>query len=210
MRLRRSIAPAKWRQECDGGRARPRFRAEIDELSGHRACWSTPRVPRSIESEHPMIALLPKLARTVAAAAAAFLWLAGAPREARATLGGDFASVVANHEHLGGTRNALVLPVGERHDLQLTSGILVREYLSPAGSVYAVTWRGPRVPNLRELLGPYFAELSRRNARGGLHSMTFTGGDVVVQSSGHGRTFAGRAWVPSLVPSGIRANRLPE
>jgi hypothetical protein len=157
-----------------------------------------------------MIALLPKLARTLAATATTFLWLTGAPRDARATLGGDRASVVANHEHLGGTRDAQALPVGERHDLQLASGILVREYLSPAGAVYAVTWRGSRVPNLRELLGPYFAELSRRNARGGLHSMTFTGDDVVVQSSGHGRTFAGRAWVPSLVPSGIHADGLPE
>ena len=34
----------------------------------------------------------------------------------------------------------------------------VNEYLSANGTVFAVSWRGPRPPDLSQLLGPYFAE----------------------------------------------------
>jgi hypothetical protein len=129
----------------------------------------------------------------------------GAGRDARATLGGDVASVQTNQEHLGAARQVQRLATGERHELQLPSGILVREYVSPAGVVYAITWQGPRMPDLRELLGAYFAQLveSDSRPREGIHRMTMTGPDLVVRSSGHRGSFAGRAWVPSLVPPGL-------
>jgi hypothetical protein len=129
----------------------------------------------------------------------------GAGRDAEATLGGDTASVQTNQEHLGAARQVQRLKTGERHELVLPSGILVREYVSPDGAVYAITWHGPRMPDLRELLGPYFAQLveSDSRPREGIHRMTMTGPDLVVRSSGHRGSFAGRAWVPSLVPAGV-------
>lgn len=136
----------------------------------------------------------------------------GAAREAGATLGGDLASVATNQQHLAATRQVTKLASGERHDLQLASGIVVHEYVSPAGEVYAITWRGPRVPDLRELLGRYFTQLANRDSRprGGHHRMTLNGADLVIQSSGHRRSFAGRAWVPSLVPSGVNLDSVLE
>ena len=137
-------------------------------------------------------------------AAAAFVYgCLGAPEDAHATLGGDVASVAANQERLGGVRHVEMLATGERHEIELPSGIVVREYVSPSGAVYAITWRGPRMPDLRELLGPYFAELSSRDARGGNHRMILTRADLVVRSTGHRNSFTGRAWVPSLVPAGL-------
>jgi hypothetical protein len=127
----------------------------------------------------------------------------GAPDDAHATLGGDVASVASNQERLGGVRHVEMLAAGERHDIELPSGAVVREYVSPSGAVYAITWRGPRMPDLHELLGPYFAALSGRDPRNGHHRMILTGPDLEVRSMGHRNSFAGRAWVPSLVPAGI-------
>jgi hypothetical protein len=140
----------------------------------------------------------------VAAGTLVVFCLGGAP-VARATLGGDVASIAANERELLGVRHVQKLASGERHDLTLPSGIVVHEYLSAGGVVYALTWRGPRMPDLRELLGPYFAELGGGATRmsGGHHRVTRVGSDLVIRSSGHRGSFAGRAWVPSLVPSGI-------
>jgi hypothetical protein len=129
-------------------------------------------------------------------------WL-GAARDAHATLGGDVASVVSNAERLGGARQVEKVRVGERHEIVLPSGIVVHEYLSPAGAVYAITWRGPRMPNLRELLGPHFGELSSKDPRTGLHRLNVTLPDLVIRSSGHARTFVGVAWAPALVPPDV-------
>jgi hypothetical protein len=110
-----------------------------------------------------------------------------------------------NQQRLGAARQVQKVASGERHELRLPSGVVVHEYVSPAGAVYAITWSGPRPPDLRELLGPYFAQLARRDSypRNGHHHMTMTGSDLEIRSSGHRGSFAGRAWVPSLVPSGV-------
>jgi hypothetical protein len=146
-----------------------------------------------------------KLARLLVATSVASCCCLGAAQDANATLGGDVASVAANQRNLGGARQVQKLASGERHELQLPSGIVVREYVAPGGAVYAITWRGPRMPDLRELLGPYFAQLARRDVRQreGHHRLTLTGSDLEIRASGHRRTFAGRAWVPSLVPAGV-------
>jgi hypothetical protein len=141
--------------------------------------------------------------RATLAAAALVYGCLGAPEDAHATLGGDVASVASNQERLGGVRHVQMLAAGERHDIELPSGVVVREYVSPSGAVYAITWRGPRMPDLRELFGPYFAALSSRDPRNGHHRMILTGADLEVRSMGHRNSFAGRAWVPSLVPAGI-------
>src|ERR1700722_2514901 len=100
----------------------------------------------------------------------------GAARTGHATLGGDVISVAGNHQHLGGIGGVHVLKLayGERHELTLPSGLVVHEFVSPTGAVYAVTWRGPRMPDLRELLGPYFTQIESRDAfpHNGHHQMT--------------------------------------
>jgi hypothetical protein len=127
----------------------------------------------------------------------------GLSREARATLGGDAGSIATNQQRLAATRAVKPLPHGEYHELRLPSGPVVREYVSASGTVYAVSWHGHGMPNLQELLGAYFAQLSTGRRRGGHHHMALGGSDFVVQSSSHGRLFSGRAWVPSLVPAGV-------
>jgi hypothetical protein len=144
-----------------------------------------------------------RLGRVLVVGAAAVAGVTCAASDARATLGADLASVDADVQTYGATRVVQKLSVGERHELTLPSGIVVHEYVSPSGAVYAVTWRGSRVPDLRAMLGAYFPQLAVASKRGGHHDATFTGTDFVVRSTGHGHTFHGRAWVPSLVPAGV-------
>src|SRR5580658_5115880 len=124
-------------------------------------------------------------------------------RDAHATLAGDSTSISANEHALGAVRTALALPVGARHDLALPSGGMIHEYVSPSGVVYAVTWRGPGAPNLRELLGAHFDDLAKRPPQAGHHALRLTLADFEVRSWNHRHMFGGRAWVPSLVPEGV-------
>ena len=130
--------------------------------------------------------------------------------DAHATLGGDEASIVENRHHLHATQTVEKREGLERHRLALRSGMLIHEYLSPSGTVYAISWHGERVPDLRELLGPYFAQLEQNTTRrrGSHHASNLTGDDLVIQSVGHRHLFSGRAWVPSLVPAGVDPAKL--
>jgi len=88
----------------------------------------------------------------------------------------------------------------------LASGTTVREYVGTDGIVFGVAWNGPLLPDLRELLGDHFATLTdasarqRRTGRGGVHAAT---ADVTIESSGHMRAYAGRAWIDSRLPAGF-------
>lgn len=130
------------------------------------------------------------------------------PRDAGATLGGDAPSIAANERALGAHRTVKVLTIGSRHDLVLPSGVVVREYVSPGGLVYAVAWSGPRVPDLRELLGARFSDLAKQRVTGFHNRMMLSLDDLEVRAWGHRSFFAGRAWVPSLVPAGVNVDSL--
>jgi hypothetical protein len=145
-----------------------------------------------------------ELGKALAAAMVVVGCCLGVAKDARATLGGDAASVVANEKTLAATRRVEKVAAGDRHELTLPSGIVVHEYVSPSGAVYAITWSGPHMPDLRELLGAYFPQLASRSRRGGHHRVSLNGADFVLQSQGHHHTFSGRAWVPSLVPAGVK------
>ena len=95
-----------------------------------------------------------------------------------------------------------------RHETELESGTTVYEYARPDGLVFAVTWRGPVLPDLPLLLGGYFktfksdTEQSRlRGKRGSPVNIERT--DLIVRSNGRMRGFFGYAYVPGLVPAGV-------
>ena len=99
------------------------------------------------------------------------------------------------------------------HEMQSASGIVVREYVSDAGTVFAVTWQGATFPDMRQLLGPYFdryqAEAQRLVRAGRAHGpLTVDLGDVVVQTAGHNRSFMGRAYLPGSLPQGVDAQAI--
>jgi hypothetical protein len=88
----------------------------------------------------------------------------------------------------------------------LAGGTTVREYVGANGVVFAVAWNGPFLPDLRELLGRHFATFtgaSARQPKAGHGRVRVAQPDVTIESTGHMRAYAGRAWVNSLLPAGF-------
>ena len=97
------------------------------------------------------------------------------------------------------------------HEAQLETGTVVREYASASGQVFAVTWRGPVLPDLNQWLGGYFSafkqgadQLRLAGRRGAPINLVQEG--LVVQSNGRMRNFFGHAYVPALVPPSLEIN----
>jgi len=93
----------------------------------------------------------------------------------------------------------------------LDSGTVVREYSDTAGKVFAVSWRGPVLPDLRALLGDKFAVMTAaagQRARAGHSQLALEQSDVVLVSNGHMRSFAGHAWIPRALPAGFDTNAI--
>lgn len=86
----------------------------------------------------------------------------------------------------------------------------VNEYLSSSGTVFAISWRGPRPPDLSELLGSYFTEYQTAAASPHIqrHHLFVTTKDLVVEAGGHMRDLRGRAYVPALLPPGMSADQI--
>jgi hypothetical protein len=130
---------------------------------------------------------------------------------ALAELGGSAASVEADQQHLMAQRRTLAAAAYTVQEIQMPSGTVVREYVSPAGIVFAVTWNGPQVPDLRQLFGSkYFVEVqdaarARRPSHG---PQRIEQAGLVVESGGHMGSYFGRAYVPQLVPQGVSVNEM--
>ena len=96
------------------------------------------------------------------------------------------------------------------HELQTPANTTIREFASPSGVVFAVTWQGPFKPDLRQLFGRYFDIYTRapRSAGSTRARMAIDLQDLVVRSGGHMRSYSGVAYVPGLMPTGVTAGDL--
>jgi hypothetical protein len=93
-------------------------------------------------------------------------------------------------------------------DTKLASGTQVREYVSANGIVFALTWDGPVLPDLKALLGTYFDAMvaeSTRKPKAGRSHLALNRPEVVINSGGHMRAFEGSAWIPAEFPAGFTA-----
>lgn len=131
------------------------------------------------------------------------------PVYAQASLGGNAASVLGDGSQMGASVRTFPASQYTQFDLQLPSGTTVREYLSPGGAVFAVTWEGPSLPDLRQILGDYFQRYVDASQGGGPGARVIQQTDLVVYTGGRMRAFHGRAYVPQLVPGGVGAENLP-
>jgi hypothetical protein len=127
-----------------------------------------------------------------------------------ASLGGDAASIEADQVHLQGTRTTKPAESYTVHEIQSATGTVVREYVSPGGKVFAIAWHGPWLPDLRQLLGGYFEQYraavqSGSGTRMVRKPVVIDQPGLVVQIGGRMRGFAGRAYVPEMLPPGVRA-----
>lgn len=89
----------------------------------------------------------------------------------------------------------------------LASGTLVKEYVGQNGAVFAVSWSGPFLPDLKELLGEHFSVLTAESARlpkAGRGQILVSRPDLSIESTGHMRAYSGRAWIHSMLPAGVQ------
>jgi len=126
------------------------------------------------------------------------------PLSALAALGGNASSIISDSTHMRAQMRTTVSNGYSVHALQTETGIHVREYISAQGTVFAVAWDGPNLPDLTQLLGDYFpafqAAMTERRSRGVRGPVALRQDDLVIESNGHMRAYFGRAYVPSLLP----------
>ena|SRR3984957_6922631 len=124
----------------------------------------------------------------------------------RAALGSDAASVLTDGAELQGAVNSVPGQQYDIDEINAASGIRVREFLNRNGIVFAVTWSGPVVPDLRMLLGSSFGSYTKAVAAlkqpGLQRSLRIATPELVVESGGHMRAYSGRAYLPLLIPPG--------
>ena len=130
------------------------------------------------------------------------------PHPARAALGG--ATTVAD-----ATGAQLKLAVRQPsaawriQDATLPSGTVVHEYVATlTGKVFAVSWRGPAMPDLKQFLGGYYGRYQTAAQTPAVRHrlVRVEAADLVIQSAGRMRDFAGRAWLPAQLPAGFSVN----
>jgi len=134
------------------------------------------------------------------------------PVSAFATLGEAESSVDMDQKNLHAMHTKTQNSQYTIHEVK-ASTTLVHEYVSSAGTVFAVTWQGARRPDLQSLFGTYYLEYSQALAKQakphGRHATLVKAANLVVASGGHMRDLRGRAYIPTLVPAGVNVEVLP-
>ena len=125
-----------------------------------------------------------------------------------AGLGEEASSVDADQAHMQGERRTTPAAAYSIHEITAATGIRVREYVSSFGQVFGVAWQGPWPPDMRQILANYFetyrqAAQTQANSHTGRKPLVIRQPEFVLHSGGHMRSFNGRAYVPSLLPSGV-------
>jgi len=127
-----------------------------------------------------------------------------------AALGDNEQSIQRDAARMKGTHRVVSATPYVLHEIQTPGGYAVREFVSPGGSVFAVSWSGPGGLDLQSLLGAYFgpfqqaATAQREHQRRGPILLNTPG--LVFEQVGHMRAIHGRAYVPQLLPSNMDPN----
>jgi hypothetical protein len=129
---------------------------------------------------------------------------------ARAALGGNAASIQNDQVHMQASLRTISAASYTVQEMQTHAGAVVREYVSSSGTVFAITWHSPWPPDMRQLLGSYFdpytaaAKSQSASSRMGRRPLVVAQPGFVVQIAGHARAFVGRAYIPDMLPEGLR------
>jgi hypothetical protein len=149
----------------------------------------------------------PFLSYCLKAALSTSLGLVMATTPVWATLGQSEASVTSDELQMKSEHRVQTLQNYKVHELTTAGGATVREYVSPQGSVFGVTWHGRSTPDMNQLLGTYVNNMQTATAdqikiqpRRGITVKTK---DFVYSNFCRLRMCSGSAYVPSLVPSNV-------
>lgn len=141
-------------------------------------------------------------------------WLAITPA-AHATLGEPLPGETGNGSHSSQPqrKQAQAATPYVARTTTTPEGLVLTEYATVHGVVFAVKWQGPTLPELEKLLGTYFptfrsqadASANERNVGSPLHINHI---HLKLFSGGRMNHFEGYAFDPRLVPSGVEINHV--
>lgn len=134
---------------------------------------------------------------------------------ARASLGGNVSSLESDRAQMKASVQVTQHSAYEVHEMQMPGGTVVDEYVSPQGTVFAVSWHGQFPPPMQQILGTYFQQYSAALRASqtqpkiyGHRPLNIQGQGLVVQTGGHMRAHSGRAYIPDLLPPGMNVNQI--
>jgi len=134
------------------------------------------------------------------------------PGSIQATLGESADSVASDQKILSAARPALTTHNGYTVQEVRSDAVVVREYISPAGIVFAIAWNGLIHPDLTPLLGSHAGEyeqaLRQTPPKPGRRSLQVKSNNIIVEKWGQMRNLQGRAYVPALIPSGVSIDEI--
>ena len=137
-----------------------------------------------------------------------------AAHSACAELGRTAASIDLDQRRLAPRAMSVQAVVGaNRHEMAMGNGGAVREFTNADGTVFAVSWMGPRRPDLRQLFGSaYFQRFQADNAQTGhirmRRALASTHADFIVRTGGVSSAQWGYAILPQATPKGFDMRQL--
>ncbi len=128
-----------------------------------------------------------------------------APASAFAALGGDVASVARDAAAAGASHVVTALPSYELHESRTMDGMQLRQYVDRSGKVFALSWSGPRSPDVSALLGGYAAHYHEALRTHGInhHVATLVEPGLEVSVVKLPRGWRGAALLPDAIPAGV-------
>ena len=98
----------------------------------------------------------------------------------------------------------------DRHALRTANGVQVLEFAGRDGQVFAVSFSGPAMPDLKVLLGNRYSEYAAAvHPSPSTHKIyTHTSGTLELSIVKLPRGFTGSAFVPGAVPAGVNPRDL--
>jgi len=133
-------------------------------------------------------------------------------QQAQATLGESPDSITLDRKALSAVRRATTARDGYTIHEMGSDATVVREYVSTSGIVFGIAWNGLIHPDLTQLLGTYTGEyeeaLRQTPRQPGRRRLQVKANSVVVEKWGHMRNLQGRAYVPGLIPPGVRIDEI--
>ena len=131
----------------------------------------------------------------------------GSAGHAHAGLGRSAESVESDRASLQAVRTSSPGALYTAHVLALPNGGVVKEFARADGMVFAVSWRAPGRPDLRQLLGDSYetmqAAAPARAGRPARRPISVNTTSLLVLSGGHPGAFSGVAVLPRLEPAGV-------
>jgi hypothetical protein len=130
----------------------------------------------------------------------------------QAALGEPVNAIAADQKALSAVQPSPIVKNGYTVQEIRSDAVVVREYVSPAGIVFATAWNGLIHPDLTPLLGAhasaYEEALRQTPPKPGSRHLQVQTNQIIVEKWGQMRNLQGRAYVPALLPPGVGVDEI--